>query len=204
MSEDRKNAFISAILLAAGQATRMGELKQLLPFQGKTLVEWALAPLLHPAISETIAVVGHRAEEVRKILAAYPVKIVLNERFPEGMGSSIHRGLQEVDSRARAVFIGLGDQPGISPEVVAQLIAAYESTEKRIVLPVSAGRRGHPVLFDLSLKAEMLVAAKEVGLRQVVRAHPEEILEVPVEGEGILADVDTPEEYRRLLRPPGS
>ena len=202
MSEDRQTVFISAILLAAGQATRMGELKQLLPFRGKTLVEWALAPLLHPAVSEVIAVVGYRAEEVQKILAAYPVKIVLNEQFVEGMGSSIQRGLQEISPRARAVLIGLADQPGISTEVVTMLIAAFGSTEKRIIIPVSAGRRGHPVLFDLSLKAEMLAASKEVGLRQVLRARPEEILEVPVEGEGILLDVDTPEEYRRLLQPP--
>ena len=131
-----------------------------------------------------------------------PVKIVLNEQFVEGMGSSIQRGLQEISPRARAVLIGLADQPGISTEVVTMLIAAFGSTEKRIIIPVSSGRRGHPVLFDLSLKAEMLAASKEVGLRQVLRAHPEEILEVPVEGEGILLDVDTPEEYRRLLQPP--
>lgn len=199
MSGTREQVFVSAVLLAAGQATRMGKLKQLLPFRGKTLVEWALAPLIHPAISEVVAVVGYQSEEVTRFLTPYSVKIVRNEHYSEGMGSSIQRGLQEIDPRAGAVIIALGDQPGISPSVVTQLVEAYKTSDRRIVIPVSSGHRGHPVLFDLSLKQEMLAASLKIGLREVVRAHPEEILELAVETEGILQDVDTPEDYVRIL-----
>lgn len=199
MPGKRESVSVSAILLAAGQATRMGKLKQLLPFRGKTLVEWALAPLIHPAVAEVVAVVGCQAQEVSKFLAPYSVKIARNERFAEGMGSSIQRGLQEIDPRAGAVLIALGDQPGIPPSVVTQVIEAYKTSEKRIVIPVTAGHRGHPVLFDLSLKQEILEASREVGLRGVVRAHRDDILEVAVESEGILEDVDTPEDYVRIL-----
>lgn len=191
---------ISAILLAAGESRRMGDFKQLLPYNGKPFVVCCADNLLASRIDELIVVTGHRDAEVRRVLAHHKVKIVLNPNYKAGMSTSIQCGVQAINENSQALLIALADQPQIGAEVINQVIEAYEKTNASIVIPVYNNKRGHPVILQANLKDEILAITPEVGLKQVVRAQAAKTLYVNVADEGVLLDFDYPEDYRRLDR----
>lgn len=188
---------ISAILLAAGESKRMGELKQLMPFgQNTTIVEQAIDNLLSAAVSEVIVVVGYRAEEVIKSIVGKPVKIAINPNYRQGMSTSIIAGLNLVDSRAQAVMLTLGDQPLINSQTINRLIEEFHNHDRGIAIPTYQGRRGHPIIFAIKYKEKLLELKGDIGGRQIVKDHPDDILEVAVNAGGIITDIDTISDYQ--------
>jgi len=188
---------ISAILLAAGESKRMGELKQLMPFgQNTTIVEQAIDSLLSSAVSEVIVVVGYRAEEVIKSIVGKPVKIAINPNYRQGMSTSIIAGLNLVDSRAQAVMLTLGDQPLINSQTINRLIEEFHNHNRGITIPTYQGRRGHPIIFAIKYKEKLLELKGDIGGRQIVKDHPDDILEVAVNAGGIITDIDTISDYQ--------
>ena len=121
MRED-KTGRVAGIILAAGMSTRMGALKQLLPLGGRAAIEWS-AEVVGRRLDQTVVVLGHRAEEIAPILAAYPVRWVVNADYQTGMLSSVQCGLRAVDTAAD-YLICLGDQPRLSGAVVEQVLQA--------------------------------------------------------------------------------
>jgi molybdenum cofactor cytidylyltransferase len=186
---------ISAIVLAAGESNRMGQPKQLMPLGESTILEQAIDNLLNSAVDETIVVLGHKAEEVRKTIAARPVRIVVNPDYRQGMSTSIIAGLDLIDRRAQAVMIALGDQPFVDSQTIDDLIGAFVSGDKGIAVPVYQGKRGHPVIFDIRYKDELLKLKGDIGGREIIARYPEDVLEVAVNCEGICIDIDTVENY---------
>ena len=186
---------LSSILLAAGKSKRMGRLKQLMPWRQSTMVEQTIDNLLGSAVDEVIVVVGHRAEEVIKTIATKPVKLVVNPDFEQGMSTSIMAGLSLVDNRIQAVMLALADQPSIDSRTINRLIDEFYSHDAGIVIPTYQGGKGHPVIFAIKYKDELLGLTDDIGGRQIVENHPDDILEVPVESESILADIDTIADY---------
>jgi molybdenum cofactor cytidylyltransferase len=186
---------LSAILLAAGESKRMGELKQLMPLGESTIIEQAIDNLLASAVDETIVVLGHKAEEIKKAIAAKPVKMVVNPYYQEGMSTSIIAGLKPVSSQAQAVMLALGDQPLVDSQTINRLIAEFHSHDKGIALPAYKGRRGNPVIFAIKYKAELLALKGDIGGREIVQRHPEDVLEVAVDSESVITDIDTREDY---------
>jgi molybdenum cofactor cytidylyltransferase len=191
---------ISAVLLAAGESRRMGDFKQLLPFGGKTFVECCAENLLKSSIGELIIVTGHRESEVRSAIGNRTVRFIHNAEYRAGMASAIKRGVRGVSENARAFIIALVDQPQVGANVIDRLIETYEQSYPLVVVPSYDGKTGHPILFDLSLRAEILGMDSEQGLRQVVRAHAERIRSVEVSTAGILEDCDLPEDYERMMK----
>jgi len=126
-------SLISAILLAAGESKRMGKPKQLMPLGGTTILEQTIDNSLNSEVDEVIVVLGAIAEETKKIVAARPVKTVVNPNYQQGMSTSIIAGLNMVDSRARAVMIALGDQPFIDSQTLNRLIDEFCNHDKGIV-----------------------------------------------------------------------
>lgn len=188
---------ISAILLAAGESKRMGELKQLMPFgQNTTIVEQAIDNLLSSAVNEVIVVVGYRAEEVIKSIVGKPVKIAINPNYRQGMSTSIIAGLNLVDSRAQAVMLTLGDQPLINSQTINRLIEEFHNHDRGIAIPTYQGRRGHPIIFAIKYKEKLLELKGDIGGRQIVKDHPDDILEVAVNAGGIITDIDTISDYQ--------
>jgi len=188
---------ISAILLAAGESKRMGELKQLMPFgQNTTIVEQAIDNLLSAAVNEVIVVVGYRAEEVIKSIVGKPVKIAINPNYRQGMSTSIIAGLNLVDSRAQAVMLTLGDQPLINSQTINRLIEEFHNHDRGIAIPTYQGRRGHPIIFAIKYKEKLLELKGDIGGRQIVKDHPDDILEVAVNAGGIITDIDTISDYQ--------
>jgi len=186
---------LSAILLAAGQSKRMGKLKQLMPLGGKTILEQTVDNLLNSRVSEVIVVLGYKAEAMAEKVATRPVKIAVNPAYHQGMSTSIVTGLNLINDKARAVMLALADQPFVDSQTINRLIGEFDSHNKGIAIPVYHGRRGHPVIFAVKYKEELLGLTGDIGGRLIIDHHPDDILEVAVNCEGICIDIDTVDSY---------
>ncbi|MBU4582245.1 MAG: molybdenum cofactor cytidylyltransferase [Proteobacteria bacterium] len=197
---------ISAILLAAGESKRMGRPKQMLAWQGKTLLRQVLENLIRSDAGEIILVLGHEAEAISKSLTESQIKIVINPDYKQGMASSLRHGLLAMDPESEAFLVLLADQPDIGPEIMNRMIREFKQANPRrgIVRPVYRGLRGHPVLIGVQYLQEALQLQGDVGARQILANHPEDILEIEVNQDGILKDIDTPEAYRKYLKRAGT
>jgi len=190
---------VSSILLAAGKSRRMGRPKQLMPWGQSTILEQTIDNLLGSAVNEVIVVVGHKAEEVRKTIGTKPVKMAVNPDYEQGMSTSIVAGLSLVDSQAQAVMLVLGDQPLIDIQTINRLIDEFYDCDKGIAIPTYHGKRGHPVIFAMKYKEELLGLKSDIGGRQIIKDHPEDVLEVAVHCESIITDIDTIIDYQSYI-----
>lgn len=177
----------------------MGAQKLLLPFGATTVVGHIVAQLLASAVDEVCVVVGHDAGRMERELAASPVAVVANPEYDSGMLSSVRCGLRALPERCQAVLVALGDQPSLSSGLVDDMVRAFAATDRGILVPSFGNRRGHPILFSLRYRAEVLTHYDGVGLRGLLQAHPDDILELPVSTSAVLADMDFPEDYQREL-----
>ncbi len=189
---------LSAILLAAGESKRMGKPKQLMPLGQSTLLEQAIDNLLGSSVDETIVVLGHKAEEIVKAIANKPVKIVINPDYSQGMSTSIIAGLIMVDPRSQALMLAMGDQPLVASSTINQLIDAFNKNRKGIAVPTYRGRRGHPIIFDIKYKTELLMLKGDIGGREIIHNHPNDVLMVAIDSESVISDIDTQEDYQSL------
>lgn len=174
----------------------MGDFKQLLQFQGKTFVACCVDNLLASGVDEIVVVTGHRDAEVRQALASRQIKLVLNADFQAGMSSSIQCGVRSLDDKTEAILIALADQPQIHSESISRVIAAYKTERPLLVVPTYANRRGHPIIFDASLRDEMMMLDPSQGLRQVVQAHKEQAFYLEMTNDSVLIDFDYPQDYQ--------
>ena len=191
---------VGVVVLAAGAGERLGGGKLLLPLEGQPLVRRAVITALTAARSKVVVVLGHGAGRVAAALEGLAVDLAINSGYRQGLSTSLRTGLAALPPRNRAALFVLADQPGVTPEVIRQLIDAYRPGGKKIIVPVYQGRRGNPVLIDRSLWPHLLALQGDVGAREIIRAHPEEVLPVPVPCPGILQDIDTRDDYQAWLR----
>ncbi len=192
---------VAAVILAAGQSSRMGSNKLLLDLEGKPLLCHTVDQVLSLGLPEVVVVVGHQAEAIRQALGARPVRIVPAPDYAAGMSASLKAGIAGLPPTIDAALILLGDMPQISPSLLQRLIAAYNPVEGRaIVLPVHEGKRGNPVLWDRRFFDSMQQLAGDVGARHLIGEHGELVAEVEVEDIAVLRDIDTPEAYAQLRR----
>ncbi len=189
---------VSAILLAAGGGSRFGGGKLLAQFGGRPLVLAALDALATAPVDETVVVLGANAEEMRRICEPYDVRTVENPEWEQGQSTSVLAGLRALSPEALAAVVLLGDQPFVGAEAVGRLVAAFEGGA-RIAVATYGGRRRNPVLFSREvwplLEEEL---AGDEGARSLLRRYPGLVVEVPCEGVGDPADVDTRADLRRL------
>lgn len=190
---------ISVILLAAGKSERMGKPKQLMTWGRGTILGQVIDNFLASAVDEVIVVLGYRAEEIRKIISAKPVKVVINQDYARGMSTSMGAGLGMVDSRAQGVIFALGDQPLVDSQTIDKLVSEFYRSGKGIIIPVYRGRRGNPVILAMKYRDELLRITGDTGGRVVIQDHPEDILKVAVDSEGVCSDIDTMADYNKLI-----
>ena len=197
-AQDR-TAMISAIVLAAGRSRRMGTQKLLLPFGGKPLVVRIVDELLSSAIDQIFVVVGGDGTAIAEAITDRPVHFITNTQ-PEGeMLSSVRCGLAAVPEESDAAIVALGDQPNITADVVMALIQSFRTTGRGIVVPTYKGQRGHPLLFAMQYRDEILTRYEGCGLRGLLDAHPQDVFDLEVATSGILEDIDVPEDYQRAI-----
>jgi len=183
---------ISAVVLAAGLSRRMGQPKPLVNLEGKTILQHVLCHLRASQVDEIVIVLGYKAEEILSTLEEEGCRVVVNPDYAQGMSSSLRRGLCAVDDQAQAVLIALGDQPHISSRVINLLLRKYGQGSHQIVVPTCHGRRGHPVIFGRKYWPELLALEGDVGGREILRRHGDDVLAVEVTDPAILQDIDEP------------
>lgn len=193
------NSMVSAILLAAGESKRMGGVKLSLPFGSSTILEQTVDTLLDSRIDNVIVVLGHRIVEMKKLIASRPATIALNSDYCGGMSTSVLAGLNLASDNARGIMLALADQPLVDSQTINHLLDAFNTHDKGIIMPVYQGERGHPVIFASRYKGELLGLKGDVGGREVIDRHPDDILEVDVNCRGVCVDIDTMECYHSEL-----
>jgi len=187
---------ISAMLLAAGESKRMGGPKLLLKWNKGTIIEKSVDTLLASKINELIVVLGYQAQAILKRLGSRRLKAIINHQYRMGMSSSIQRGLGQVSPKSKAILIALADQPFVETDLIDLLIDIYSQNPHGIVLPIFKRRRGHPVILNRGrYQEEMENLTGDIGCKPILDRHPEDILEVEVKTEGIIADIDSWEQY---------
>ena len=188
-------ADLSGIVLAAGSSSRMeGANKLLLPWQKQCVLQVVVERICEVGLGEVIVVTGHQRVEVEEKLSRYPVRLVHNPDFAEGMAASIRVGVEAAVGDQGYLF-ALGDMPQIAGTTMLKVAEALKSSET-IAVPVRDGRRGHPVAIGSAHRAALLALTGDRGARPVLAKNAANLIEVPVEDEGIFVDVDTRESYR--------
>jgi molybdenum cofactor cytidylyltransferase len=187
---------LGVIVLAAGLSTRMGRPKALLPCRGRTFLATILDTAREARVETLRVVLGADRE---RVLEAEPLpveSVVLNPDFEQGMLSSVRCGVRSLPASVEGFFLWPVDHPLVQAATLAALADVLGRGDAGIVLPVHAGRRGHPSLFAARLTRALLEAPDDLGARAVARAQPEQVREVEVEDAGVVTDIDTPERYR--------
>ncbi len=190
---------VAAVVLAAGGSRRMGRPKQLLPVDGRVMIEHALEAVRSTSAEPVIVVLGHAAAEIAPHIPADCQK-VLNPDWETGIASSIRAGLEAVPDRAEAVLFVLADQPRLTGAALQRILHAYYGTGKAIVNPVYKEQRGVPALFDRRMFPALRALQGDVGGREVIRQFPAEVLPVEMDTPEMFLDVDTAADYEQLLQ----
>lgn len=199
---------LAAIILAAGDSTRMGRPKALLlDPDGRPFVARLVRTFSAAGIQQVIVVTGSLHAQIASALAAddLPVvpQLVNNPQPALGQISSLWTGLDAaIQSRVPGVLMTLVDIPLVQVSTVRQVIDAWAQHRAPIVRPAVGNRHGHPVLFDQSVFDALRHAPITEGARAVVHANADRIVDVPVDDEGCLLDVDTPADYDAVIRKP--
>jgi molybdenum cofactor cytidylyltransferase len=202
MNTDHKKSSIAAVIAAAGFSRRMGDFKQLLPWQQSTVIESVVANLHASGASPVLCVVGHCAGAVAAALRGSPAHIVHNPNYHVAeMLSSYQVGVTELLSREATgtrqtgTLLALGDQPHIPVDVLRQVICQVQQTPEQIVIPSHQMRRGHPIYLPRRFWPDLLALTVEQSLRDLLTCYAEAITYVDVETDAIRRDMDTPADY---------
>ncbi|WP_019530589.1 nucleotidyltransferase family protein [Dasania marina] len=192
---------IAAIVLAAGKSTRMGaQNKLLLPFNNAPVIVQVVKAALTAQLQNIIVVTGHEADEVVLATQGLAVRCVHNADFALGMASSLRCGLQALESNVQPIdgaIILLGDMPLVSGADIKKLLASFSNTDQ-IIAPYYQGKRGNPVLWGSDYFAEIKQLSGDSGAKALLTRHANNMIKVPVDHQGIFADIDSPEAYAKL------
>ncbi|MEN9934151.1 MAG: hypothetical protein RLZZ387_730 [Chloroflexota bacterium] len=191
---------IAGIILAAGSASRMGRPKQLLDWGGRPLVRVVVEQAVAAGLWPVLVVVGAAGAEVAAALEGLPVEIVPCPDYSAGQSASLRAGVAALDPEVAAAVVLLADQPFVTAAIIAALAGEWRAGGGPIVAPVYRGVRGNPVLFGRVVLPELLAVTGDKGARAVIASDSSRVRQVLFDDDRPLADIDTPEEYERLLK----
>ena len=194
-------ADVVAILLAAGESRRMGQLKALLPWQGVSLIKHQVASLRAGGVDQVVVVLGHRSDELKSELGdTAGVSWQLNPDYLQGKTTSIKAGLNALGTdQPQALLLLNVDQPR-SAGVIRFLLEGHLSQGSLITIPTHHGKGGHPIILSPTLLDELhRIDEESFGIKAVVQRHLEGTRRVEMDSPEVLWDLNTPEEYQRVL-----
>lgn len=186
---------IGAVILAAGSSSRLGQPKQLLQYEGQTLVRRAAQAAFEAGCDPVVVVVGAEGEKVAAALRDLTVMFVPNEDWQRGMGTSIRAGVDRL-RESDAVLLLVCDQPKVDAGLLRELIAQQEQTGRSMVATSYAGTQGVPALFTQACFEQLLSLGHETGAKTLLLARPAEV--AAVEFPPAAWDIDTPADLRSL------
>ncbi|MCL5019231.1 MAG: nucleotidyltransferase family protein [Patescibacteria group bacterium] len=188
---------IAGLILAAGESRRMQSPKSLLPIENKTFIEHIIDILQKGCADPVVVILGHNADQIQKAAKLSGTIILNNPDYPLGQLTSIQCGVKHLMKLpVVGVLICPVDCPLISASLIQRLIHESEKNEREIIIPTYEGRRGHPGLFMKSRFQDILDAPLNQGARWVIQRHPEEIKEMATEEEGVILNINTPDDYK--------
>jgi molybdenum cofactor cytidylyltransferase len=190
---------IAIIILAAGASTRMGRPKQLLPYQGTSLLRHTIENAVASVCKPIVLVLGANAENIRSQISESEIKIVENPDWHLGMSSSIRRGISSIITDYQnidAVVITVCDQPFLSAEIINNLVSKYHNTKKPIIACEYANTLGVPVLFSQSFFSKLANLSEDIGAKKLIKNHYHEVFKIPFPLGAI--DIDTPDDYQQI------
>jgi CTP:molybdopterin cytidylyltransferase MocA len=190
----------AGLILAAGSSRRMGSPKQLLLLDGRPLLQVVVEKACASKLDNVVVVLGAAADEIRPRVDFGRAGILFNPDHATGMASSLKAGLVYLSTGVDRVVVMLGDQPGVDAPLLDQLLELQETSG----LPAAAlsfnGLLHPPVVLERELWGDLMSLEGDVGCRAVIRARPELVARVPVEGDlKHPVDLDTPEDYARII-----
>jgi len=202
-------ATTAAILLSAGESTRMGETKALLPWGEASLIEHQVDVLTSAGLSPIVLVLGHQSDKLEALVGSRAgVECVYNPDYIQGRTTSVKAGVRALrrlqrthsDAAAMAAILVLGvDQPR-SRETIRSVMDLHGDGAWLITVPTYQGRGGHPVIFSSSIMDEMMEVSEDtLGLKGLVRRHEAQTQWVEAGSPELLLDLNTPDDYRRAL-----
>ncbi len=187
---------LSAVLLAAGESHRMGNVNKLsLPIGGTPLLRRSARILARSGLVELVVVVGYQQEVARQLLQGLPARIVYNDDFGAGQMTSVCCGLRALQKPCAGIMICLSDQPLLEVADFKTLIAGFASCQTSIMVPVYQGQRGNPVVLDYHHREAILAGRENPGCRRLIEKHPELVTTLEMPNDHVLIDLDTPEAY---------
>ena len=195
-------ARIVAILLAAGQSTRMGgRNKLLLEVGGEPMVRRVAATLLASRIDAVIAVLGHGHAAVVEALGGLPLRTVVNPDHAAGQMRSVRAGIAAIDGDPAAIVVALADQPSLEPADIDFLIDAFLALpEPKILIPVHGRQRGNPIVLPGAQRRTLLDGGINFGCRNLIERHPEAVARIAAPNPHYVQDIDTPAAYEAWLQ----
>jgi molybdenum cofactor cytidylyltransferase len=189
-----------AILLAAGESTRMGQLKALLPWNGTTLFEYQIGELGKSLVTETIVVLGHGAELLEPLANQARTRVIINPNYRWGRSSSIRSGVQAIGEESAAIIVANVDQPRPA-SVFDTLIRDHFRRHGFITRPVYQGHHGHPPIFTGRLLPELRrVTEEKFGLKEILLKHQSQVYDLEVDDPIVLLNINSPQDYEAALR----
>lgn len=192
--------FISGLILGAGASQRLGPPKQLLPFHGTTLLGWVVGQAQRAsALDEVVVVLGRAAEEILERVDFGAARVVENPVFAEGCSSSYRAGIAALEPRSEAIMIILGDQPGITPEIINSLAEVWRAETTPIALCSYRGRKGHPMIFAQSMFDELKGLHGDKAAWKLVDANAAVVQEIHLDLP-FPDNINTVEDFERLAQ----
>jgi molybdenum cofactor cytidylyltransferase len=192
---------VVGVVLAAGTSSRLGRSKQLEPVAGKPLIVHTLERVLRSDLDRVIVVAGAGEDMVRGAIGGLPVEVVSNPQFGSGQASSVIAGVRQAETiGADAVVFLLADQPGISPWAINRLIEARRSSGAPVGMARYGDRPSHPVLFGKEVFPDLLLITGDMGGREIVLRHRDELVLVDGGRETVPADLDEEADLAEVAR----
>lgn len=190
---------IAGLIVAAGYSSRMGTFKPLLTLGNKTVIEMAVDSLRQGGVQDIRVVTGHRSGELNPVLEHLNVRVIENTKFADGMYSSIVAGLRTMTGEVEACFLLPGDNPLIRRHSIKNIVRIYRKTGATVIYPVFNDQRGHPPLIKADCFPFILGSSGLGGLKNVLTQFNANSVEVALADQGVVSDIDTAEDYKKLL-----
>lgn len=188
---------IEAIILAAGESRRMGQLKPLIKINGLTFLQRITNEIRSSGITTISIVVGFQAEKIKNESGAIG-QFVINENYPNGQFSSLQCGIKSLSENCSGVVVCLGDQPQVKSDWIKSLVHSFNASPAAIIRPSFHGKSGHPLLYSAQVFDDILAMPPTATAKELMSKYKDESHFVEINSDGILYDADWPEDVERI------
>ena len=188
---------VAGIIIAAGESKRLGRIKQLLPWRGKSLIEFIIQTARDCQLEPIHVILGANYDQIAPLINSPRVKIINNQRWKEGKSTSISLGINSLPEKVKAAFVFVVDQPFLNKKLINALLNIYEIKKAGIIAPYVREIQSNPVLFDRSVFPELMKLKGEEGGRNIFKNY--QIEKLDWEDEKVLWDIDSLTDYEKII-----